>query len=334
VARGRHTGLFLGGGLLMGSLVLGPAGAAVAAGSQVCMGVVVDDGPSGQANWAPVAEQGANVAPGSSDLDGLSAAGDTFTPNNSGLICAVNNYPPNGLQNCLATSGNEYDYWSYWQGDPYTDTWNYSGVGPASHTISGGQTYVEGWRYEYPGPDNATATKPSVTPATAFAQACPGVTPVPSSGGGGSGGSGGASGGSGGSSGGASGGGGSPLGTPPPAASTTSPVGGGQPSSRGTVAGGGTATGGAATPTTQHGSGTTAHAATTLPASASLTTTTTTAGGARSAPKPVAARDALAARHGPTAGSDPALPVVLVALVIAALGGLAWWRWHRRPLEE
>jgi len=25
---------------------------------------------------------------------------------------------------------------------------------------------------------------------------------------------------------------------------------------------------------------------------------------------------------------------VIVAVVILALGGLAWWRWRRRPLEE
>ncbi len=150
-----RAGLLLGGTLLVGVLALGPAGDSGAAGGGVCEGIVVDDGPNtGQQSWSSVAVQTANVAPGSSDLDALSAAGDTPTQNGSGLVCAINDYPPDGLQNCLATSGAGYDYWSYWQGDPSTNTWAYAQIGPASHTVDSGQTYVEGWRYQSPGPDN------------------------------------------------------------------------------------------------------------------------------------------------------------------------------------
>ena len=136
----------------------------------MCAGIVIDDGTGG---GAPVS-QGASVPPGSSDLDLLNAAGDTFTQNDSGLICAINNYPANGLQNCLNAAHGLYYYWSYWEGDPTTNTWTYANVGTAEHTVTAGQSYVEGWRYQDPGPDSPDATKPSVTPAAAFAQACSG----------------------------------------------------------------------------------------------------------------------------------------------------------------
>jgi hypothetical protein len=311
-----RAGPYLGGTLLVGVLAFGPASAGGAAGGGVCEGVVVDQGSA-----ASVTAQGANVAPGTSDLQALSTVNEPPTQNSSGLVCAINSYPPDGLQNCLATSGGGYDYWSYWQGDPYANTWTYAAVGPASHTVASGQTYVEGWRYQNPGPDNPSAPKPSVTPAAAFAQACPGVTPGPeaSSGGGGSGGSSGG-GGSGGAGGGSS---------PPPASSTstTTPVGSGsQPASRPTVAGGGMP----GTTTTTHPGSTGAG----VPANASAPTTTTTAR-TRTAPRSAAEKAAVAAaHHGSSGGGDPVLPIVLVGLIIAALAGLACWRWRSRPMEE
>ncbi len=159
-------------GLAAGGLVatVGPAVPAFAS-SQVCAGIVIDDGSGA----APV-PQGASAPVGSSDLDLLSAAGDTFTQNSSGLVCAINGYPANGLQNCLGASHGLYYYWSYWEGDPATNEWTYADVGPAEHTVTAGQPYVEGWRYQDPGPDSPEATKPSVKPAAAFAQACDHVT--------------------------------------------------------------------------------------------------------------------------------------------------------------
>jgi hypothetical protein len=312
-----RTSLPVVGAFVLGPLLLGPAGAAGAASGQVCMGIVIDEGPnSTEQNWAPVATQGAQVAPGTSDLQAMSAAGDTFTQNNAGLVCAINNFPADGLQNCLSTAGSgQYFYWSYWEGDPYTNTWTYANVGPASHTVSTGQTYVEGWRYQDPGPDNPNATKPSVTPSAAFAQACPGVTPVPS------GGSGGGSG-SGGSGGAGAGGGSSPAtaGNSAPTTTTAAPA----PGSAPRPAGGGTAN--SATTTSHPGAGAN-------PAPGASSTTSTTAGHG------TAHHDATTALadprgHGGPGGGDPALPIVIVAIVILALGGLAWWRWRRRPLEE
>ena len=319
-----RTGLPVVGAHGLGPLILGPTGVAEAANGQVCLGIVIDNGPnSTEQNWAPVATQGAQVAPGTSDLQSLAAAGDTATQNNSGLVCAINNFPANGLQNCLSTSGSgQYFYWSYWEGDPYTNTWTYANVGPASHTVSAGQTYVEGWRYQDPGADNPTATKPSVSPGAAFAQACPGVTPVPSGGSGGSGGGGSGGGGSAGSGGGSSPGTASPSASP---TSTTSVTGGGAAAARTGV--GGISNG--ATTTSRPGA-----AANSAPGATHETSTTTTAvgGSGKSGDEKAALADA--PRNGGSGGGDPALPIVIVAVVIALLGGLAWWRWRRRPLEE
>jgi hypothetical protein len=322
----RRTGLLLGGTPLFGLLILGPGGAAAATGGQVCMGVVIDDG--GYNGSGPAAEQASHVGSGSSDLQALQAAGDTVYQNNSGLVCAIDDgtgeVPANGVQNCLSTSGSGFDYWSYWEGDPYTNTWTYASIGPAEHNVSSGQTYVEGWRFQDPGPDNATAPKPAVTPAAAFAQACPGVQPVPSGGSGAGGGS---------SGGGAVGtGGGSPPVTPNPSASATptTAVSNANPASPKTAAGGGPTTSGSGTTTTSHpGSGSNAsHAA----AHGASTTTTTTSNGVRHQDGKAALADSRG--HGQSGGGDPALPIVVVAAVILLLGGLAWWRWRRRPLEE
>ena len=50
-------------------------------------------------------------------------------------------------------------------------------------TSAPGQDYVEGWRYQDPGPDNPTAPAPAMTPAAAFAQACSTTTTTTTSGG-------------------------------------------------------------------------------------------------------------------------------------------------------
>ena len=320
-----RTGLLVVAGLAIGGLVTSavPAGSALASG-QVCEGVVVDEGTG-----AAPAPQTAEVAPGASDLDALDAAGDTATQNSSGLVCAINAYPPNGLQACLNTAGSLYYYWSYWEGDPATNTWTYAPVGPAEHTVSAGQTYVEGWRYQDPGPDGPSATKPSVTPAAAFAQACPGVTPVSSSGGGGGGGGG---------SGGGSGGGGAPGGTvtttSPPPTTSTGPSG----SAAGAVAPAPAPASGAPGPTSAapNRSGTGPGSVAPTGGSGSTTTTTTTASGTPPlSTRRAAAKLALAsaAAHGGS-GGDSALPVILVAVLIGLLGAAAWYRWRRRPVEE
>ena len=78
------------------------------------MGVVIDDG-SGASPIGP----GGHVTPATtSDLQAMVTAGDSVTQNDSGLVCAINDYPADGLDNCLSAKKGKYFYWSYWQGDP------------------------------------------------------------------------------------------------------------------------------------------------------------------------------------------------------------------------
>ena len=320
-----RTGLPVVAGLIAWGLAVGaaPAGPAVPSG-QVCEGVVVDEGTG----VAP-APQTADVAPGASDLDALDAAGDTATQNSSGLVCGIDAYPANALQACLGSANGLYYYWSYWEGNPATDTWTYAQVGPAEHTVSAAQTYVEGWRYQDPGPDGPSATKPSVSPAAAFAQACPGVTPVATSGGGGSGGGGGSSGGGGGST-----QGGAATATPPVTTPTASP--GPAPGAAAQVPASASAPPRPAPAApSRSGGGSGAAAPTTVGNGATSTTTTASGSQASATRRTTTAKLALtgaAAQRG--AGGDPALPVIVVAVLIGLIGVAAWYRWRRRPVQE
>jgi hypothetical protein len=280
--------------------------------------VVLDDGTG-----AAVAPQGVSVPSGSSDLDVLSAAGDSFTQNSSGLVCGINGYPDNALQTCLNTSGRDFYYWSYWEGDPATNTWTYANVGPAEHTVSSGQTYVEGWRYQDPGPDSPAAPKPSVTPAAAFAQACPGVAPVDGSGGG--------------STGGGTSTGGASTGTTGTTVTTApgAPGGSAAAASGAASTAGGNATPGAGTSSTTRGTPTGA-AGPLVPttAGAAGTSTTTSPDQVRaSTDTATKVRHAAAPLHR-GGGGNPALPIVVAAVLIACLGAAALVRWRRRPGEE
>jgi hypothetical protein len=308
--------------------------ASTAASGQMCMGVVVDDGSGG----AP-SPQAAQVPPGTTDLQALGVAGDSATQNNSGLVCAINGYPTNGLQNCTAVSGGQYDYWSYWQGDPYSNTWTYAPIGPASHAVGAGETYVEGWRFQNPGPDNASAPKPGITPATAFAAACPGVPPVPSTGAAGGGGGATGPGATGSGSGGAGSSTASPSvpgaapATPATPGAATSPASAVAVPGRGSTGSGGGTTvtsspggvGAARAPgTTGNGNGGTGNGGTTTTASTGGHGTTHHAG---------AAALASSTPHGGSGGS-PILPLLLVAAAIVVIGGVTLFRWRRRPAEE
>jgi hypothetical protein len=304
-------------------VVASPAVPAVAIG-QVCAAVVIDDG-----NGATPAPQSAQIQPGSNDLDILNAASDSFTQNSAGLVCAIDGYPANGLQNCLGTANGLFYYWSYWQGDPSTNTWTYAQIGPAEHTVAAGQTYVEGWRYQNPGPDSPSAAPPSVKPAAAFAAACPSESSVPGSGGGGGGSAGGAGAGS------AGGGVPSPAGSGPHPVAPSSTT----PSGTGTAAGGAAPTAGVtgaapgATTTTTRGTSVPSqqHAGRTTPTSA-RSSPRGSQPKSKTTPSKLALSRAAAAHR--SSGGNPALPIVLVAVLIGLLGAGAWLRWRRRPAEE
>jgi hypothetical protein len=248
-------------------------------------------------------------------------AGDSVSQNDSGLVCAINGYPANGVQDCTSKSGADFYYWSYWQGNPYTNTWSYANSGPAEHQVQDGGTYVEGWRYQNPGPDSASAPAPSISPSAAFARACPGVTPEPTAPGGGS----------------------PTTTTAPPAAPTTT-----------TSVAGSTATTSTAPATTPHSTTPTTSAAksrtsagvagattTTAKSSGQTATSTTSPTDAKSHRTTASALSGTASRRGgggsgtgSGSGGSPILPIAVVAAVIVLLGGITYFRWRKRPAEE
>jgi hypothetical protein len=329
VPRPPRSGPLLCGGLFLGVMgaVLASVTPPVAADSTVCEAIVIDYGTASASSPPPPATQvqGADIAPGSDDYDALQAANDVYALNNTGLLCALNNYPANGQENCDNTQGSQYFFWSYWEGDPYTNTWTYAEVGPAEHQVNEGQTYVQGWRYQNPGPASASAPRPSVTPAAAYAQACPGVTPVPAG------------------SGGSGGGGGTTNTTTAP----TQPAGATTTSTSAPVTKGATATTVAGAKGAEAGHTTTSTSAgragstsTTTSDGANTTTTLTSSSGFGVVAKGTVLRStktglaSSADHHGSGGSGNPALPIVLLSVVVAGLGGAAWFRWRRRPTEE
>jgi hypothetical protein len=73
-----------------------------------------------------------------------------------------------------------------------------------------------------------------------------------------------------------------------------------------------------------------------VPASGTAASTTTTTSGTTTT-KPALSRTtklALTRAHRGTSGGDPALPIVLVTLLIGLIGAAAWFRWRQRPAQE
>jgi hypothetical protein len=302
--------------VLAGLAALVPLRIAVAsAAGGICEGVVLDYGTgSSPAQPAETVVQGPSVPPGTSDLEAMDDAGDSVSQNDSGLVCAINGYPANGVQDCTAKSGNDFYYWSYWQGNPYTNTWTYANIGPAEHEVQDGGTYVEGWHFQNPGPDNASAPPPSISPSAAFARACPGVTPQPTSPGGGS-----------------------PTPTTTTAPTTPTPTTPTTPTTAAKSGGGSTAT---TIATTSHSTTPATTAAAGHGSTGTGGTTTTSASSDQTTTSPTAAKSH---RTGTTAAalsgtsrrssSSPILPIALVAAVIVVLGAITYFRWRKRPVE-
>jgi hypothetical protein len=160
------------------ALLLGAAGAALApagpdalvpfkilaasAAQEVYVAVVIDFGSG--SNMSAVS-QCVPVPAGDTDADAL-AVDNSVAYNNTGLLCAIDGYPANGVQNCTKTKGSEFYFWSYWHGS--TGSWAYADGGPGTQTVADGD--VEGWRFQNPGPASPSAPAPSVAPD--YAQIC------------------------------------------------------------------------------------------------------------------------------------------------------------------
>jgi hypothetical protein len=280
-------------------------------GNDVYVAVVVD---FGNGSSMSTVSKCVPVASNAHDSDALAAAVGTSNVSYaaSGLLCAIDNYPANGVQNCGASAGSgDYDYWSYWHGS--TGSWVYASDGPGEQSVSSPADDVEGWRFQLNEPDGPSDPAPAVTPS--YSQICNASTEVPP-----------------------------PQGSSPPATTTTTattPAPAVTPTTATTTPG----AGGSATPTpiasTRPKSGSATTTTTTTVAAGRTTTTTTTGehGGNGDASHGSSASHrslvaSAAADKSPGGPSSNLLPVVLVAVVVAALGGFALFRWRRRPAEE
>ncbi len=313
-----HRGRLLTGGLFLGAAgaVLAPAGpaaldpfkiaiaSAASVGNDVYVAVVVDFG--GGSRMSTVTKC-VPVAPTARDSDALAAAvgSGNVSYNDSGLLCAIENYPPNGVQDCGQAVGNgTYNYWSYWHGA--SGTWVYASDGPTEQPVTSSNDDVVGLRYQAGGSDNPDNPPPSPSAPASYAQICNASTEV------------------------------APSQTATSETTTTVPA----PSvtaTTGSAAPGSGAPSGTIAPA--HGS----QASGVGTATGSSTTTTTTlstsnpgdAGkGKGEASGTSRHADASAAPHDKAGGSgSPVLPVVLVGAVVVALGGLAFIRWRRKPAD-
>jgi hypothetical protein len=241
------------------------------------------------------------VPQGSTDADALVAAVGqsnlSYAP--SGLLCAIDNYPANGVAECNASANGEFFFWSYWDGK--AGSWSYASAGPASTLATPGD--VEGWRYQDPGPANSSAPQPS--PAPDFSSLCPAeYANAPA------------------------------TATTTPTTHTTAPAVHGAQSTPAVAGGGAKGPGGAASaagPTTTMPGGPASADPTTTTAPAS------SAGGQPT--RPSLRHDAGNAAHalGPLHHTSPSggnwLVPLLVGLLIVGLGLAAVRRWRRRPAD-
>jgi hypothetical protein len=285
-------------------------------GNDVYVAVVVD---FGSGSSMTTVSKCVPVALSARDSDALAAAvgSSNVSYAGSGLLCAIDNYPANGVQNCGQSVGNgDYDFWSYWHGT--SGQWSYANNGPAGQSVSNPADDVEGWKFQNGEPASSSDPPPGVAPS--YAQICNASTEVP------------------------------PAQTPAnPVTPTTTASPSAAPSSTPTTAN--TPAGrGAATPTTspvttrsKSGVPTSSTTTTTTTAATGATTTTSVSGGSRgpddasrgsSGARRIA--DASAAAHRSSGGgsSSDLLPGVLTGVVVFALAAFALVRWRRRPAEE
>jgi hypothetical protein len=283
-------------------------------GNDVYVAVVVD---FGNGSSMTTVSKCVPVASNARDSDALAAAvgSSTVSYAGSGLVCAIDNYPANAVQNCGQSVGNgNFDFWSYWHGS--SGSWVYAENGPAGQSVSNPSNDVEGWRFQNNEPASSSDPPPGVTPT--YAQICNASTEVPptetSA---------------------------SPV-TPTTTANTPA-----APSSTPTTANVSAGSGAVTTTTSTvsaRSKSSVATSTTSSTAAASGATTTTVgpggsgvaSGGSHGSSDARRIAAASAAVHEGSGGgsSSDLLPVVLIAGVVVVLGAFALVRWRRRPAEE
>jgi hypothetical protein len=307
------SGRLLTGGLLLGAVgaALAPAGpdalvpfklAIASAADDVYVAVIVDFGTgSGMSSISKCVL----VPSGSTDSAALAAAvgQSNVAYGSTGLLCSIDGYPSDGVQNCNRTSGSQYYFWSYWHGA--TGSWLYSNDGPAEHAATDGD--VQGWRFENPGPASPSAPQPEVapnyaaicgvhTPATTTTTLAPAPTPTSTS-----------------------------------TTAVTSVAGGPAPTTTTTARRSAPATTTTTTSSTTSTIRPTSSTSSTSPPHS--TATSGASGNGNGNGHHVASADT--ASHRPSGSSGGAwLPIVLVGVLVVALGLVAFWRARRRPAQE
>jgi hypothetical protein len=313
-------GLFVG----AAAAVLAPAGpgalvplklaiaSADSVGNDVYVAVVVD---FGNGSSTTTVSKCVPVAANAKDSDALAAAvgSSNVAYAGSGLLCAIDNYPTNGVQNCGQSVGNgDYDFWSYWHGS--SGQWSYASNGPTEQSVSNPADDVEGWKFQMDEPASSGDPPPGVTPS--YAQICNASTEVPPAQ--------------------------SPTAVTTTTATTAPPSNPASPAPAapgGTKSGPGPATTPSSAVSTRAKPGGTPTTATTSPGGTTTTSTTDRSDSAEPGHGSTGARriaSAATAAHGSAGGgsSNNLLPVLLVGVVVLALGAFAFLRWRRRPAEE
>jgi hypothetical protein len=303
--RGRAVSILLFVGAASAALAAGGPDALVpfsdvaGAATSVGVGFVIDFSGSG----APVTGC-VQVPPTDNGYQALSAfaaqenlAAPQFALDGSGLLCSINGIPAAPACGQAVTGG--YQFWSYFYMTDSSGNWTYANRGASAQVGSAANGEdVEGWRFQNPGPDNASAPKPSISPD--YANLCHSVAPpttVPA-----------------------------PA-TVPPAVTTPPSPGGSAP--KGTGVGGSSATPPSTVGAVSPGS-TSPTSSTTTPQGAGTTGTTTTSESPRIASRSLSAADA--ADHGGSGtGGVPALIGALVVLALAAAAVVGWRRRARTP---
>jgi hypothetical protein len=283
-------------------------------GNDVYVAVVVD---FGNGSSMTTVSKCVPVPSNAHDADALAAAvgSSNVSYSNSGLLCAIDSYPANGVQNCGQSVGNgDYDYWSYWHGA--SGSWVYASNGPAEQSVSSPANDVEGLRFQNNEPASSSDPPPSVTPS--YAQICNASTEVP------------------------------PAQTPSaPVTTTTAPSSSAPPATPTTANAGSGGSGSVTTTSTAvstraKSSGSGSSTTTTVQGGSTTTSTIGDSSGPDSGSRGSSSAhrsavvSAAPSSHAGSSGGPPTnlLPVVLIAVVVAALGAFALLRWRRRPAEE
>ena len=145
-------------------------------GNDVYVTVVVD---FGNGSSMSTVSKCVPVASSADDADALAAAvgSGNVAYANSGLLCAIADYPADGVQNCGEGVGwGDYDYWSYWHGS--SGSWVSGERRARQNSRCPAQlTTLKGWRFQLNEPDNLSDPSPAVTPS--YSQICNASTEVP-----------------------------------------------------------------------------------------------------------------------------------------------------------